>query len=125
MYKRQALKYGDAGQGVHLCIAGDRQTIAVTVESALPAGSAHGEALARRLRWLDEFADPYVAYTTALGQVFDRQGAAGDSGLGFARIGYEGRCALACDLSRPGRVAVTARRSFDVAGARAAQAGRP
>ena len=33
----------------------------------------------------------------------------GRSGLGIARIAYEGRCGLECDESVPGRVTVTAR----------------
>jgi hypothetical protein len=106
-----ALKYGDTAAGVQLSIVSEAEAVVVTVGNHVQAGSPHPAALQSRLDWLRQFENPFTAYTTALGQVYDRQGPDGtDSGLGFARIGYEGRCVVACDLSQPGFVTVTARR---------------
>ena len=106
-----ALKYGEAEAGVELSIVSEPEAVVVTVDNAVKEGSPHIAALHKRLAWLREVGDPFTAYTTALAEVFDRTGSEGaDSGLGFARIGYEGRCAIVCDTSRPGFVSVTARR---------------
>jgi hypothetical protein len=106
-----ALKYGDAEAGVVLSIISEPDALVVTVGNHVRDGSPHLAALQSRLDWLKQFDDPFVAYTTALGQVYDRKGPDDvDSGLGFARIGYEGRCVIGCDTSRPGFVWVSARR---------------
>ena len=106
-----ALKYGEADAGVELSITSEPDAVVVTVGNVIKEDSPHIVALQKRLAWLREFDDPFTAYTTALAEVFDRKGPEGaDSGLGFARIGYEGRCVIACDTSRPGFVSVTARR---------------
>jgi hypothetical protein len=105
-----AVKYGRGGKGVSLSIRGDTQELVVMVANAVDKGSHHAQLLQRRLRWLRAFKDPFEAYTAALQQVYDRSTPdAEDNGLGLARIYYEGRCQIDCDVSQPELVSVSAR----------------
>jgi hypothetical protein len=105
-----AVKYGRGAKGVTLSIRGDTQELVVMVANSVEKGSHHAQLLQRRLKWLREFRDPFEAYTAALQQVYDRSTPdAEDNGLGLARIFYEGRCQIDCDVSQPELVSVSAR----------------
>jgi hypothetical protein len=105
-----AVKYGRGHKGVTLSIRGDQQELVVMVANAVEKGSQHAQHLQRRLKWLRAFKDPFEAYTAALQQVYDRSTPdAEDNGLGLARIYYEGRCQIDCDVSQPETVSVSAR----------------
>jgi hypothetical protein len=104
-----AVKYGRGPKGVTLSIRGDLQEMVVIVANAVENGSRHAQLLQRRLHWLRGFRDPFAAYTAALQQVYDRSTPdADDNGLGLARIYYEGRCQIDCDVSQPEVVSVSA-----------------
>jgi len=103
-----ALKYGQPEGRVRLSIRTDGHDLVVTVGNNIDKKSRHPQTLQRWLTWLRQFDDAFAAYTAALRQVYERNDEE-DSGLGFARIGYEGHCQLACDVSRSGFVSVSAR----------------
>jgi hypothetical protein len=105
-----AVKYGRARNGVSLSIRGDAQDLVVTVANSIEKGANHAQLLQKRLRWLRDFREPYDAYSAALQEVYDRATpATEDFGLGLARIYYEGRCQLDCDVSQPDFISVSAR----------------
>jgi hypothetical protein len=104
-----AFKYGKAGQpdvrvSVHL--DGD-QRLVVSVTNAIDENGEHVRLLSERVAWVQEFADPLSAYQAALQQAYTDE-SDDASGLGLARILYEGGCALDCDLSAAGTVTVRA-----------------
>jgi hypothetical protein len=116
-----ALKYGQPERGVTISLGADAEHLIVTVGNFVEVSSQHPSALERRLTWIRRFADPYEAYLAALRDVYQGKGPGMDGGLGIARISYEGRCQLVCDVSRPGFVQVTARcRRPDLAEVRSA-----
>jgi len=115
-----AVKYGRGPKGVTLSIRGDGQELVVRVANAVDEASPHAHLLQRRLMWLRGFDDPFEAYTAALQQVYDRTTPdADDNGLGLARIYYEGRCQIDCDISQPELVSVSARFRAQTMGAAA------
>jgi hypothetical protein len=105
-----AVKYGRPNRGVALSLRGDAHELTITVSNAVEKGSRHAQQLHDRLRWLRGFKEPFEAYTAALQQVYERTiPDADDFGLGLARIYYEGKCQIDCDVSHPERLSVSAR----------------
>ncbi len=95
--------------------ASARLTVSVShaISEADADDSAHVATLRARLAWLRSFASPSLAYEAALARVGTRSApdegtdsarerAEAESGLGLARIAYEGGCELECDTSSPG-----------------------
>jgi hypothetical protein len=104
-----AFKYG-AEEPVRLALHTEGSDLVVTVTNVVAEGSEHAHALEAVVRWVNAQDSAEAAYTAALARAFDdRTDDVDRSGLGLARISYEGGCALACDLSTPGRVTVRAR----------------
>lgn len=102
-----AFKYGSADQtSVRLSLRQDGDQVVIAVTNAVDAGTAHARQLAERVAWVNEFGDPQRAYEAALARAYTDESDV--SGLGLARILYEGGCALGCDLSAEGRVTVSA-----------------
>ncbi len=106
-----AIKYGMPGAEVNLSLKSESRHFVVTVTNAVSDESRHARSLRERLEWLDSFDDAADAYTAAMQEVYASAGESPleDSGLGLARVAYEGQCRVACELSVPHRVAVTAR----------------
>jgi hypothetical protein len=104
-----ALKHGQPERGVTVTLGADAEHLVVTVGNFVEKSSQHPRTLERRVMWIRRFANPHDAYVAALRDVYQGRGPDCDSGLGIARISYEGRCQLVCDISRPGFVQVTAR----------------
>jgi hypothetical protein len=104
-----AFKYGAPGP-VRITLRAEDSDVVVTVTNAVAEGSTHACALQDLVSWVNGHASAEAAYAAALERAFDdRAGDCERSGLGLARISYEGGCALACDTSTPGRVTVQAR----------------
>jgi hypothetical protein len=102
-----AFKYGKEDQGdvtIRVRAVGDRVEVSVT--NAVEADSPHTVKLAERVAWVNEFGDPLAAYEAAMARAFTDE--LEQSGLGLARISYEGGCALALDTSQVGQITVTA-----------------
>jgi anti-sigma regulatory factor (Ser/Thr protein kinase) len=104
-----AFRYGEENASVRLLVqAQDDDSIVVAVTSTVAAGSPHLETLRARVERLGALDDPEEVLRVALA---DRAKASAEhGGLGLARVIYEGRCRLECDLSQPGKVTVRARR---------------
>ncbi len=119
-----AFKYG-APAPVQLILHETQEALVVRVTNAVAAGSEHPRARADEVAWVNGQPSPQAAYEAALQRAFHQgaplrsaphraepggaTAATARSGLGLARIRYEGGCALACDTSRPGVVTVEAR----------------
>lgn len=102
-----AFKYGSPDQTeVRVSVRQDGDRLVISVTNAVAAGTAHARLLAERVAWVNEFGDPQRAYEAALARAYTDESDA--SGLGLARILYEGGCALDCDTSTAGRVTVSA-----------------
>ena len=103
-----AIKYSLPASSVALAIEHRGDGVDIAVTNAVDGGAVHLADLRARIAWVRSFATPSEAYAAALARVYAQAGD-GRSGLGIARIAYEGRCGLECDESVPGRVTVTAR----------------
>lgn len=102
-----AFKYGKPDQGdVHISVRSQDGRLLVSVTNAVDAGSPHALKLAERVAWVNDFGDPLAAYEAAMARAFTDESE--QSGLGLARITYEGGCALHLDTSRAGLVTVIA-----------------
>lgn len=103
-----AIKYSAPASSVALSIEHAGGGVAIAVTNAVDEGAGHAAQLRERVAWVGSFATAAEAYAAALARVYAAEGRSG-SGLGIARIAYEGACGLECDASVPGRVTVTAR----------------
>jgi len=101
-----AFKYGKQGPDVNITVREDAGRVVVTVTNAVDEGTPHAEALEERVAWVKHFGDPERAYQAALERAYTDESDA--SGLGLARISYEGGCLLDCDTSTAGMVTVRA-----------------
>jgi hypothetical protein len=102
-----AFKYGKPGQpDVQITVRVQDDRLIISVTNAIDEATPHVQQLSQRVAWVKEFDDPLRAYQAALEQAFTDESDA--SGLGLARILYEGGCALDCDTSTAGRVTVRA-----------------
>ena len=101
-----AFKYGKPGPAVHITVREDDGQVVVAVTNAVDEAAPHAGVLAERVAWVNEFGDPSRAYQAALERAYTDE--TDSSGLGLARITYEGGCLLDCDTSRAGVVTVRA-----------------
>lgn len=103
-----AIKYSKPGSAVGLTISHQDGGVNIAVSNAVDEGSKHLDALRERIAWLQSFPTPAEAYSAALARVYARTDRT-ETGLGIARIAYEGRCEISVHDAAPGRVTVTAR----------------
>jgi len=91
-----AVKYGSfaPGERIHLSIRLEREDATVEVKSRVGVDDAHLRRFDQTVQWIRSFQDPFEAYVERLKAVSAQPYAHGQSGLGLARIAYEGRCAL-------------------------------
>ncbi len=90
-----AVKYGapDADAiRLRLLLEGDEVT--VEVHNRLGVDEAHLQIFDQTIQWLRGFQDPFEAYVERLKQVSAAPYTHGRSGLGLARVAYEGRCTI-------------------------------
>lgn len=105
-----AVKYGapDAGESIRLSLRVDPEDVTVEVRSRAGLDDAFLKTLDRTVQWIRSFQDPFEAYVERLKQVALRPYDPGQSGLGLARIAYEGRCALDFYVDAGSTLAVSA-----------------
>jgi hypothetical protein len=91
-----AVKYGSfvAGEVIHLSVRLERDEATVEVRSRVGVDDAHLRRFDQTVQWIRSFQDPFEAYVERLKAVSAQPYAHGQSGLGLARIAYEGKCAL-------------------------------
>jgi hypothetical protein len=112
-----ALKYGKVDQPdvkirIHEDV--DAEVMVIEVSNTIDVESSHLKTLEERVSWVKGFKDPQEAYLSALASAFQGNDDI-TSGLGLARISYEGGCEIECDTtSEPGRVIVRARYALKV-----------
>jgi hypothetical protein len=107
-----AVKYGRPGSNLALSVVSDGQGLHIAVTNSVPDGTPHVPKLCEQIDWILGFPSAADAYRAALERVYARTDRS-ETGLGIARVAYEGGCALSCDLSVPGRVTVRAVRQVD------------
>lgn len=103
-----AIKYSRPASSVALAIEHRDDGVEIAVTNAVDESAGHLAKLSERIAWVGSFGTPAEAYTAALSRLY-AENTPGVTGLGLARIAYEGRCVLDCDASVSGRVKVTAR----------------
>ncbi|MEM6930466.1 MAG: hypothetical protein AAF602_26250 [Myxococcota bacterium] len=108
-----AIKYGSLSP-CHVAIEGDRREIRVAVTNHLDPATSNPETLGEHVAWIQSFDEPQEAYMACLTMAFQRSGTRpSGSGLGLARIRYEGGCTLAIDVQTPGRLTVLATQALE------------
>ena len=100
-----AFKYGKQAD-VSITVREIAGRVIVAVTNEVDEDTPHTEALEQRVAWVKHFGDPQRAYQAALERAYTDETDA--SGLGLARISYEGGCLLDCDTSTVGKVTVRA-----------------
>jgi hypothetical protein len=103
-----AIKYSRPGSTVGVAITDSDGGVVIAVTNVVDESSRHLTHLRERIDWIATFPSAADAYGAALARVYERKDRT-ETGLGIARIAYEGRCHLELELSVPGRVTVTAR----------------
>jgi hypothetical protein len=105
-----AIKYGewtDGEQHLRLQIRGEKGNAIVIVEN--PCNDpASVEQLRASIQWIEGFDSAKEAYCAKLVEVAARAPKAGMSGLGLARVAYEGGCSLEATVDRDASLVVDA-----------------
>ncbi len=105
-----AVKYGAFGGGdeIQLTIhVGDEEVI-VEVKNRVGVDDAHLRRFDETIQWIRGFQDPFEAYVERMKVVSALPYVQGQSGLGLARIAYEGRCIIDFYVDDTNTLAVSA-----------------
>jgi len=92
-----AVKYGgftNPEQRVELAINLDDRSIIIDVRAPAHRDPVKLRKLDESIQWIRGYQSPFEAYVEKLKQVSAQPYAPGESGLGLARIAYEGQCVL-------------------------------
>lgn len=92
-----AVKYGgftSSSQRVELFIIMDARDVTIEVKAPAHRDPARLKKLDDTIQWIRGYQSPFEAYVEKLKQVSAQPYAPGESGLGLARIAYEGQCVL-------------------------------
>lgn len=93
-----AVKYGhfDPGraEGVKLSIEVSPREVIIEVKSPTASDPLQLKKLDDTIQWIRGFQNPFEAYVERLKEVSAQPYTAGESGLGLARVAYEGQCIL-------------------------------
>ena len=105
-----AVKYGAYGKGdqILLSIHVAPQDVTVEVKSRVGVDDAHLRRFDETIQWIRGYQDPFEAYVERMKVVSALPYAHGQSGLGLARIAYEGRCILDFYVDDSNTLAVSA-----------------
>lgn len=92
-----AVKYGgftNAAQRVELIITLDRRSVTIEVKAPAHKDPVKLRKLDESIQWIRGYQSPFEAYVEKLKQISAQPFSPGESGLGLARIAYEGQCVL-------------------------------
>jgi hypothetical protein len=105
-----AVKYGAYGEGdaILLSLHVSQWEVTVEVKSRVGVDDAHLRRFDETIQWIRGHQDPFEAYVERMKVVSALPYAIGQSGLGLARIAYEGRCILDFYVDDSNRLAVSA-----------------
>jgi signal transduction histidine kinase len=102
-----AVKYGRPGENLGLTVHRDQQGLHIAVTNTVDQATQHVPKLCEQIDWIHGFPSAAEAYRAAIERVYRRTDRS-ETGLGIARVAYEGGCVLSCDLSVPGHITVRA-----------------
>jgi hypothetical protein len=105
-----AVKYGSFRHGERLLL-GIRVTsedVVIEVKSRVGVDDAHLHSFDQRIQWIRGFQDPFEAYVERMKIVSAQPFSDGESGLGLARIAYEGRSIIDFYVDENNTLAVSA-----------------
>lgn len=105
-----AVKYGSFRQGDRILLTLEFSRGEVTIEVRSPAHPDRRrlKKLDDTIQWIRGYQNPFEAYVERLKAVSSAPYSAGQSGLGLARIAYEGRCILDFFVDSRGTLALSA-----------------
>ena len=105
-----AVKYGAYGKGdqILLSLHVAPREVTVEVKSRVGVDDAHLRRFDETIQWIRGYQDPFEAYVERMKVVSALPYAHGQSGLGLARIAYEGRCILDFYVDDSNTLAVSA-----------------
>lgn len=109
-----AIKYGQPGP-ILLEVEGASTMIRIAVTNRVSETGGKVEQLRPHIEWIESFEDPQQAYMACLTMAFQRpeDPNATGSGLGLARIRYEGGCSLSVTGAHPDSITVVADQTVD------------
>lgn len=112
-----ALKYGqDSSSGDDFCVSLEMQEHSLLVEVTNPiddTASNHLQRLDHMVQWIRGYQDPFEAYIHRLKEVAKKSLSDPESGLGLARIAYEGGAILDFFVNDEDVLNVSATTSFE------------
>ena len=106
-----AVKYGayaERGGAVELEVRVSPEYVTVEVKNPVGEDDAHLREFDRTIQWIRGFQDPFEAYVERMKIVSAQPYHHGKSGLGLARIAYEGRCIVDFYVDAASRLAASA-----------------
>lgn len=118
-----AIKYGREGTSVEFTIVREPGIVRVSVANDVDRERGSVAMLKRRIDWLATYESPLAAYHASIAAL-DRGAEVEGTGLGLARILYEGECRLFCEIESGDRIRIEAVRDWPEAPRDAAEQGR-
>ena len=106
-----AVKYGDferRGDAVGLSIEATPKEVTIEVRNPVASDPARLRKFDQAVQWIRGFQDPFEAYVEKVKSASFHRYSDGQSGLGLARMAYEGRCVLDFYVDGESELAVSA-----------------
>ncbi|MHB8875059.1 MAG: ATP-binding protein, partial [Myxococcaceae bacterium] len=106
-----AVKYGryhTAGDTIELSINVDPGDITIEVRNPVDSTSASLRTFDATIQWIRGYQNPFEAYVERLKDVSSQPFSPGRSGLGLARVAFEGQCILDFYVNESNILAVSA-----------------
>lgn len=105
-----AVKYGvpRTGDGILLTLEFSEREVVIEVRSRADPDPQRLRQLDDTIQWIRGFQNPFEAYVERLKAVSSTPHQSGQSGLGLARVAYEGRCLLDFYVDASGILALSA-----------------
>lgn len=105
-----AVKYGrfNPGEVVQLSVDVAARSVTIEVKSPSRADPAQLKKLDDNIQWIRGFQNPFEAYVERLKEVSAQPYTEGESGLGLARVAYEGQCILDFYIDETDTLAISA-----------------
>jgi hypothetical protein len=106
-----AVKYGDFdddGEGVGLAVRTSPKEVTIEVRNPVAPDPTRLRKFDQAVQWIRGFQDPFEAYVEKMKAASFHRYAEGQSGLGLARMAYEGRCVVDFFVDGDNTLAVSA-----------------
>jgi hypothetical protein len=106
-----AVKYGDfegEGDGVGLAVRATPKEVTIEVRNPVATDPVRLRKFDQAVQWIRGFQDPFEAYVERMKAASFHRYSDGQSGLGLARMAYEGRCVVDFYVDGDSELAVSA-----------------